>query len=165
MIENQAIQPIRSDYERHRQIAVDAIRRTTAERESVLQAIVEHATASADTAIGAISIIDRDRQWIAARVGINATETLRSESICAKALLRPGEPLIILDTTLDTRSAGLPMIIGAPYVRFYAAIPLISRSGYALGALCVVDTSPREVAPDMSALGRLARQAERILNG
>jgi len=165
MTQDQVIQLIAPGYEQRRQIAVDAIRRTTAERESALQAIVEQATASADTAIGAISIIDRDRQWIAARVGISATETLRSESICARAPLRPGEPLIILDTTSDDRSATLPMITGAPYVRFYAGIPLISKSGYAVGALCVVDIAPREVAPDMLVLGRLARQAERILNG
>jgi hypothetical protein len=31
--------------------------------------------------------------------------------------------------------------------------------------LCVVDVTPREVAPNISELGRLARQVERILNG
>lgn len=165
MRETRLTQPITPDYEWRRQIAVDAIRRTTAERESALQAIVEQAVAFANTAIGSISIIDRDRQWIAARVGISATETLRSESICARAILRPGEPLIILDTTRDERSATLSMVTGAPHVRFYAGIPLIGRSGYALGALCVVDIVPRKIAPDISEIARLARQAERVLNG
>jgi hypothetical protein len=156
---------VNSDYECRRQIAVDAIRQTTAEREYALQAIVEQATAVARTPIGAISIIDRDRQWIAARVGIDAVETLRSESICTKTILRPGEPLVIYDTTRDERSASLPMITNAPYVRFYAGIPLVNRSGYPLGALCVVDVTPREVAPNISELGSIARQVERILNG
>jgi GAF domain-containing protein len=66
---------------------------------------------------------------------------------------------------MASRSTSLPMIINAPYVRFYAGIPLVNRSGYALGALWVVDVTPREVAPDISELGRLARQVEQILNG
>lgn len=156
---------ISADHELRRQHAVDAIRRTTAERERALQAIVEQAISVAHAPIGAISIIDRDRQWIAARVGIAAIETHRSESICAKTILRPGEPLIIYDTTRDERSAFLPMIVSAPYVRFYAGIPLVSHSGYALGALCVVDVAPRNLTPDILELERLARQAERILNG
>lgn len=154
-----------AEHELRRQSAVDAIRRTTAEREYALQAIVEQATSVAHAPIGAISIIDRNRQWIAARVGIDAIETLRSESICTKTILRPGEPLIIYDTTSDKRSAFLPMITGAPFVRFYAGIPLVSHSGYALGALCVVDVAPRILTPDILELERLARQAERILNG
>jgi GAF domain-containing protein len=152
-----------AEFERRRQRAVDAVRRTTAERESTLQGIVERATTYADAPIGAISIIDRDRQWIAARVGIGATETLRSASICAQAILRPGEPLIIFDTTQDERWSSLPMIAGSPYVRFYAGIPLVNRSGYALGALCVVDLAPRAVAPNVAELGRFAREAERVL--
>lgn len=156
--------PLDPEFERRRQRAVDAVRRTTADRESILQAIVERATTYAGAPIGAISIIDRDRQWIAARVGIEATETLRSASICAQAILRPGEPLIIFDTTQDERWASLPMIAGSPYVRFYAGIPLVNRSGYALGALCVVDLAPRAVAPNIAELGRYAREAERVLN-
>ena len=133
-------QPTQFDaaHEVRRQLAVDSLSRTTADRERSLHALVEQATMLAKAPIGAISIIDRSQQLIAARVGIDATETLRSESICSNTILRPGEPLVIFDTTRDERSASLPMIIGAPYVRFYVGIPLVNLAGYALGALCVV---------------------------
>lgn len=150
-------------HEARRQLAVDSLSRTTADRERSLQALVEQATLIAEAPIGAISIIDRSQQLIAARVGVDTTETLRSESICTNTILRPGEPLVIFDTTQDERSASLPMITGAPYVRFYVGIPLVNLAGYALGALCVVDLEPRTIAPSLLELGRIARQAERIL--
>lgn len=151
--------------ERNRQAAVDSIRHTTSEREGELQRIVERAAAIAATPIASVSLIDRERQWLAARLGIDARETPRSASICSRVILRPGEPLVILDASRDERYAKISSVAGDPFVRFYTGIPLVNRAGYALGALCVVDTVPRDAPPDLMALGRLAREAERIIAG
>lgn len=151
--------------EQRRQIAVDAARQTTTEREVELKRIVYQAAAVARTPIASVSIIDRNRQWIAAGHGLDITETPRSASICSRVILRPGEPLVILDARADERYAQISTVTHAPFVRFYAGIPLVNRAGYALGALCVIDTVPREEAPDLTALGRLAREAERLISG
>ena len=151
--------------EQRRQIAVDAARQTTTEREVELTWIVNQAATLARTPIASVSIIDRNRQWIAAGHGIDVIETPRSASICSRVILRPGEPLVILDAREDERYASISTVSGAPFVRFYAGIPLVNRAGYALGALCVVDMVPRTEAPDLTALGRLARQAERLISG
>lgn len=151
--------------ELRRQMAVDAARKTTTEREGELKRIVEQAAALARTPIASVSIIDRNRQWIAAGHGIDVTETPRSSAICDRVILRPGEPLVILDARKDERYASFPTVAEAPFVRFYAGIPLVNRAGYALGALCVVDMVPRDEAPDLMALGRLAREAERLIGG
>lgn len=151
--------------ERRRQDAVDAVRQTTSEREGALKRIAERAAALARTPIASVSIIDRDRQWIAAALGVDITETPRSTSICSRVILRPGEPLVILDAREDARYASIPTVSGEPFVRFYAGIPLVNRAGYALGALCVVDMIPRDEPPDLTALGGLAREAERVING
>lgn len=151
------------EYELQRQRAVDAVMQTTSEREGELQRIVERAAVVARTPIAAISIIDRDRQWIAARFGTDISETPRSASICSLAILRPGDPLVILNVRQDERYSTLPAVANPPFVRFYAGIALVNRAGYALGALCVVDIVPRSVAPDLLALGQLAREAERVI--
>jgi GAF domain-containing protein len=151
--------------EQRRQLAVDAARQTTTEREGELKRIVNQAAALARTPIASVSIIDGNRQWIAAGHGIDVPETPRSASICSRVILRPGEPLVILDAREDERYASISSVANAPFVRFYAGIPLVNRAGYALGALCVVDTVPRDEAPDLTALGRLAREAERLISG
>jgi len=151
--------------EQRRQSAVDAARHTTTEREGELRRIVQRAADLARAPIASVSIIDRDRQWIAAGHGIDVSESPRSASLCSHVILRPGEPLVILDAQKDARYASISTVAGPPFVRFYAGIPLVNRAGYALGALCVVDTVPRDEGPDLMALGRLAREAERLISG
>lgn len=151
--------------EARRQEAVDSIRQTTSERETELRRIVQRAAVLANTPIASVSIIDGDRQWIAAALGIDVVETPRSAAICNRVIMRPGEPLVILDATADERYASMPPVVESPFVRFYAGIPMVNRAGYALGALCVVDTVPRTEAPDLTALARLAREAERVIGG
>jgi GAF domain-containing protein len=131
---------------------------------SDLQRIVERAAKIFQTPIAAISIIDQQRQWFAAGVGLVAPETPRSEAFCAHAIHRPGEPLIVTDATQDPRFSGNPMVTAEPGgVRFYAGVPLVDRNGYALGALCVVDTKAREEPENIIELTLLAHEAERAL--
>jgi GAF domain-containing protein len=129
-----------------------------------LQQIVERAAKIFKTPIAVISIIDQQRQWFAAGVGLDVPETPRSLSFCAHAIHRPGEPLIVTDATQDPRFSDNPMVTAEPGgVRFYAGIPLVDRNGYALGALCVVDTKVREEPENMIELTLLAHEAERAL--
>ncbi|MEH3048137.1 GAF domain-containing protein [Sphingomonas adhaesiva] len=146
-----------------RQRAVDASGVTRRAANPELQRIVEQAASLAGAPIAAVSVIDRSRQWFAARVGIDDSERPRSESFCAFAILRPGEPLIVSDATLDPRFSHNPAVLGLPHVRFYAGIPLVDRAGFALGALCVADTRPRHEAFDAYDLSHLAREAERLM--
>jgi len=146
-----------------RQRAVDACGITLRPANRALQRIAEEAALLADAPIAAVSVVDRRRQWLAAKVGIDATETPRSESFCAFTILRPGEPLIVADAIRDPRFARNPAVTGVPHVRFYAGIPLVDRAGFALGALCVADTEPRFARFDVYDLSHLAREAERLM--
>jgi GAF domain-containing protein len=147
-----------------RQAAVDQTGIVRRPKHPGLQSIVEQAARLAGAPIAAVTIIDQARQWFAARIGIDEEEGPRSEAFCAHTILRPGEPLIILDALQDVRFARNPAVLENPHIRFYAGIPLVNRAGYALGALCVADTKPRSDELDLYGLSHLARSAERLVS-
>ena len=106
-----------------------------------------------------ISLVDRSRQWIKARHGLELVpiDTPREITFCTHAILRR-EPLIISDATRDARFVSNPLVTGAPGIRFYAGVPLVTTEGHALGTLCVLDIQPRELTEaqvaNLTALGR-----------
>jgi len=108
--------------------------------------IVEFASNEFKVPICLISLIDADRQWFKARVGIDACETARDISFCGHALLG-NEILLVPDALLDPRFHDNPVVTGPPHVRFYAGAPLVCEDGLALGTLCVIDTVPRTLDP------------------
>ena len=106
----------------------------------------------------AVSLIDTDRQWFKARLGIDGAQTSRDESFCAHAILTPGEVMTVEDARLDARFNDNPWVADAG-VRFYAGAPLVTRDGHALGAICVLDNKPRTLdAGQEAALKALSRQ-------
>ena len=145
--------------ERERQRAVDASGVLRAPPDPALHQIVTKAAQLLDAPMAALSIIDRDRMWFAARVGIDAPETSRAISFCAHAILEPAEPLVIADAASDERFAGNPFVQNEPGVRFYIGMPVLGMDGHPLGALCVLDTRPREGALPLTQLTRLAEHA------
>lgn len=101
------------------------------------------------TPIAAISLIDKDRQWFKASVGLDVSETPRNASFCAHAILSPMEALCVPDATKDPRFADNPLVTGEFGLRFYAGVPITGPSGHPLGALCVIDRKPREVSKEV----------------
>jgi diguanylate cyclase (GGDEF)-like protein len=110
--------------------------------------IVELAAKLTGSPMASIALVGAERQWFKARHGLDAAETLRDHSFCAHAILSAGEPLIVPDATRDPRFVDNPLVIGPPGIRFYAGAPLVNPEGLALGALCVMDTKPREIGQD-----------------
>ncbi len=90
-----------------------------------------------------ISLVDHDRQWYRARVGLDADHHPREAGLCAYAILE-GRTLVVPDATRDERFRDLGMVAGPPHIRFYAGTPLTTLQGYRLGTLCVIDVHPRD---------------------
>ena len=128
-----------------------------------LRRISDAAATTYGVPISGVTIIDRERQIYLARKGIEVWESLRGESFCAVAIHRPGEALIVPDTLADARFARRPGVRSAPFLRFYAGVPILDKGGYALGALCIADTAPRTTTLDPTELMMLAREVERII--
>jgi GAF domain-containing protein len=104
-----------------------------------------------------ISLVDEDRQWFKSKVGLDQRQTAREISFCAHAILQR-DLFIVPDATKDKRFAQTPLVVSEPHVRFYAGAPLVTPDGHALGTLCVMDRTPRQLdAHQEQALRVLAR--------
>ena len=96
--------------------------------------------------IAMVSLVDNDRIWFKSHHGIEAEQVVREEGSCASAMLTP-EAYHICDAIHDPRAQANPLVTGPFGVRFYATAPLRTHDGFNLGALCVADRAPRELAP------------------
>lgn len=145
--------------ERERQRAVDASGILRAPPEPALHQLVLKAAALFGAPTAGLSIIDRDRQWFAARIGIDAPETSRAISFCAHAILHPDQPLMVADALLDERFAGNPFVQNEPHLRFYAGAAVLGQGRLPLGTLFVADPRPREGLLPIAQLAHLAERA------
>jgi two-component sensor histidine kinase len=110
--------------------------------------------------IALVSLVETNRQWFKARVGLEANETPINQSVCALGL-GSTELLIIPDLTIDPRTISNTLVTGEAALRFYAGAPLIAPGGEVLGMLCVIDVVPRPeglTEAQQSVLAALARQ-------
>lgn len=115
--------------------------------------------------IAYISLVDENRQFLKSRVGLDFCETGRDVSFCGHAILKT-EPLIIPDTLLDERFADNPQVVGEPFTRFYAGLPLQGPGpeGLNIATLCLMDRTPRQLSDaEIQQLKLLGQIAEREL--
>lgn len=125
--------------ERARLVDVD---RLTSDLESgsdpVLNSIVAMVASYFKVPTSLVSIIERDYQVFKARVGMESERTSREMSFCVHSL-EEGGVLEVCDPVADPRFLNNPLVIGAPFIRYYAGAPLTIKSGHNLGRLCVID--------------------------
>ena len=117
------------------------------------------------TPMALISLVDSDRQWFKAALGVNEKETEREIAFCNQAITQPDPIFVVADARSDTRFASNPLVVGAPHIRAYAGVVIRSREQLPLGTLCVLDTEPRTFSPEqLHQLSVLAEQVEMTLD-
>ena len=92
-----------------------------------------------------INFMDKDHDWFKSAVGLSPRESPAETSFCEAFFYTSDDVIVVNDTTLDTRFEQHPLVIGAPFVRFYAAARITS-AGHTLGTLCAYDMKPRQIS-------------------
>ena len=127
--------------------------------------VVEIASCIAGTPIALISLLDQERQWFKAKLGLAVDSTPREDSFCKCLLDLPlDEVLIVPDAHADARFSASPLVVGDPYIRFYMGAPLVTPDGHVLGSLCTIDRVVRHPTEQQAlALQALARHVMQLL--
>ena len=102
------------------------------EREAAFDDICALAARICETPIAVVNLIDADRQWFKAEVGLGVRETPLETSFCRHALLE-ADQMVVPDATVDDRFAGNPLVTGESGLRAYAGVLLKSPQGLPLG--------------------------------
>jgi PAS domain S-box-containing protein len=134
--------------------------------EGEFDALVRAASLACGTPIALITLVDAERQWFKANVGLpGVSETPRDVAFCAHAVL--GDDLLeIPDTLQDPRFAENPLVADQPHIRFYAGVPVRLSGGQRIGTLCIIDRQPRQLDESQREILRaLALVAARALEG
>lgn len=151
--------------EASRQQVLDGYRIVDSLPEDTYQDIVQVAASLCETPIALMSLVDRDRQWFKARLGLDLQQTDRSQAVCDHAIRSPDHLMEVPDLSKDPRFTDISVVTGGVGARFYAGMPLVTSDGVALGTVCVLDTEPRALnEAQRTGLQALARVAMRLLD-
>ena len=126
--------------------------------------IVRRAAERFDTPIALMSLVDANRQWFKAKVGLDIDETPRSVAFCAYSIQGDGV-MVVEDAREDERFSGNPLVLDDPSIRFYAGAPVTAEGGHKLGTICIIDRKPRHdfSEADREALAKLAAEVSAML--
>ena len=147
-----------------RQAVLDAYAILDSAPEQAFDDIVRLAQMLCEVPAASISLIDRDRVWFKAQIGVDQAQVPRDQSLCNHAIVSPGRTLVVDDLAIDPIPAARRRRLGGKPPRFYAGVPLLGPDGHALGTLSVADVVPRHLAPaQVEGLELLARQTQHLL--
>ena len=154
-------------HEARRLATLHALALLDSDPEAEFDALVALAAELLDCPTSFISLVDRDRQWLKARINTDLVETRRDIAFCDHTI-REDKMLVVENTALDPRFAANPLSAGEKGIRFYASSPIHALDDEGtrqpIGTLCVVDHVPRHLGDaGRRALVHLTTLAEALI--
>jgi len=124
--------------------------------ENIFDSLASSAAIVCNAPIALMSLVDENRQWFKAAIGLDVCEMPRDIAFCAH-VVASGELMEVPHAAKDVRFAENPLVTGPENIQFYAGAPIRVSSGMTMGSLCVIDHVPRKLAEhQLLALRQLA---------
>lgn len=93
--------------------------------------------------IALVTFADTKRVWTDANHGMDLQWTAHEDAF-SDYTIQTETVFIVSDALQDKRFSDSPLVIGPPYIRFYAGAPIITVDGYPVGTLSVLTPEPYE---------------------
>lgn len=125
--------------------------------------LLSHVTGAS---LAAFSLVGLEKQFLPSAFGVEELEDNDSvgDAFSRACIENGGELLVVNDAMSDFRFADSAMVVGPPFIRFYAGMPVRSPNGMPVGTLFVIDTKPGELAEaDHAAFGDLRAMLEEMI--
>ncbi len=109
----------------------------------------------------AIAFSGSDRHWFKARHGLRMKEVPIADPLFSAVIhAGAGVATVVGDAAAHPTFSGSSLVSGVPNTGFFAAVPLVTRNGVVIGAVAVMDITPRgEFSDDQQrALFTVAKQ-------
>jgi hypothetical protein len=127
------------------------------DKESELDDLVFLASQICATPIASITLVDDKKQYPV--IGVGDLISSSCDIAFCNQTVSQGNILEIPDAKEDPGFKNNPLVIGEPYIRFYAGVPLITSDGHTIGSLCVIDHQPKKLSEkQLKSLGILSKQ-------
>lgn len=134
--------PLQAD-EHERQAAVDGLD-VPSRAHAAFDELADLACDISGGAMAAVGLVDGGQLRLIGTSGLQLRQMPRARGLCTH-LMHHGSLQEVPDTWHDQRFVDHPLVQGAPYVRFYASVPLLLSTGELVGSLCVMDRLPRRL--------------------
>lgn len=129
--------------ESRHQLALEMLKQDDAGRDDILSKFTALTSQLLGVPGSFVSVLDDKQQYIKGAQQFELKQTSLEDALC-RHTAACGTVLVCKDTLQDERFCQHPLILAAPYIRFYAGAPLRTRDGVIVGTLCVADTKPHD---------------------
>lgn len=132
--------------------------------EDELDDITEMASLICDFPISLITLLDDKVQWIKSKKGIEIENNDVKDCFCKHTLDKPDDIFVVENAAINPLFKDNPIVQNSPNINFYAGVPLVSKNGFVLGTLCVLDHKPRTITENQKkTLQILAKKAMQFM--
>jgi signal transduction histidine kinase len=155
MIQNE--QPVPSN-EMERIINLSEFDLDLSDFENTFKDLASLAAEITGTQISLVNLIDSYTQWTIANHGLEIQSMPREESVCQYTIMG-NDAFEVNDLSKDDRFKNREYVKESLSLRYYLGVPLTTREGHQIGALCVLDTEKKQIEPEKIAfLNMIARE-------